>query len=348
MDQAQTRASVNVKLRTVDVAGSDAKLIIELRRAAVEDLSDAVIVGPPVAYDDTMGRAIDLAALPVILTQPLASDPIGRAGGHWAFALAPLMPQLAAREIDDAVRRGVLVPSLVLTNGPERIDPVAAALAAEMERRGLDPLTWIPTGSDGGVPPVVRSSLSVLRSVHCLAPITACRSVAREARSAGSIAMIYLPYLTSPNEHIKDDRDLAARAVWPSSRTLIPLPVLRAREDYARAEFLKTFGERHNVRPDIHAAIAYDALSLLAMAADRAGPDDRARLRDAFERITIPLIASSYSFTAERHAGPDAADLAYLRWEGGAPALAPTFGSTATTPAPARTASPALSPNRSP
>lgn len=349
--EQQRRGGTPMKLDIIDVAGSDAKLLIELRRAATDALTDALIVGTPVAFDVTVGRAVEVAALPVLLLQPINGDPAGRPGGHWAFALAPSLERLASSQIDDAVRRGVLAPSVVLTDGRERIDPMAAAIAADLERRRLEPLTRIPIGTDG-LPPVVRSSLSVLRSVHCLAPMSACSALAREARAAGSSVMVYLPYLTSPADHVKDDRDLAARAIWPSSRTLIPSPVLRTEEEHARAEFVKRFGERHGAWPGTHAASAYDALSLLAAAADRGGADDRAGLRDTLERITMPLIASTYAFTAERHAGSEPTDLTYMRWDANGPAIAPVFGTVAPTPspspAPLRTASPSPSASASP
>jgi hypothetical protein len=327
VDVAQARASVAVKLRTVDIAGSDAKLLIELRRAAVDDLADAVIVGAPVTYDETLGRAIGLASLPVVLTQPLAADPAGRLGGHWAFALSPLLPQLAAREIDDAMRRGVLVPSLVLADGRDRVDPMAAALAAELERRRLDPLTRIAMPSDWSVLPVVRSSLSVLRSVHCTSLPGSCAAVAQMAVTTGAPTFFYLSYLTTPAD-LGDHRDLAARAIFPASRTILPFdsPPTTA-TNQMRDRFLRAFAERHGAA-GAQSAIAYDAIALLAAAADRAGPDDRTALRDALERITMPLIASTYTFSALRHAGSDPDDIAYLRWAGAAvaPALAPSLG----------------------
>jgi hypothetical protein len=343
LDLERSRSGASVKLRTVDVASSDARLLIELRRAAVDDPADAVIVGPPAAYDDTLGRALEVASLPVLFTQPLAADPAGRTGGRWAFALAPSLARIAAHEVDDTMRRGVLTPSLVLTDGRERIDPALSAFAAEVEHRGLDPLTRIAMPADGSVPPVVRSSLSVLRSVHCMAPLASCSAVAREARAIGSPAMIYLSYATTPAE-IRDDRDLTSRAIWPSSRTLIPPGVLRTATDRARAEFLKAYGERHgSAWPPAQAAAAYDAMSRLVAAADRVGVDDRGALRDGLERITMPLIASTYAFAPDRHTGPDPDDLAYLRATGSAVVLAPLFGSliaTPPTPSPTRPPSP--------
>lgn len=337
----QGRGGVPVRLRTVDVAGSDAKLLIELRRAAVEERADAVIVGPPVGYAEALGRALDVATLPVVFLEPLPAEPSGGAGGRWAFGLAPSLERLAGAAIDDAERRDVLTPSIVLGEARERVDPVGVALDDVLGRRGLDPLTRVAMPSDGSIPPVVRSGLSVLRSVHCLTAVTACAAVAREARAMGSPAMVYLPYLVTGAE-AKDDRDLAQRAVWPSSRTLIPAAVLRLPEEHARAGFLKAYGEKYGV-PSVHAAAAFDALSLLASAAERAGPDDRTALRDALERITMPLIATTYSFAPDRHLGADPGDVVYVRWSG-APVLAPLFGSVVPTPTPTPSPSPRSAP----
>lgn len=329
-----------VRLDPVDVAGSEGRVLIELRRAATETHADAVIIGAAVTGDDTLGRAIDIAGLPVLLLQPLGADPAGRPGGAWTFALAPSIAQLAALHIEDALRRDVLVPSILLADRRERIDPMAAALNAEAERRGLGTLTRIELASDGTVPPVVRSSLSVLKSVHCLAPIAVCSTVAREARGSGSPALVYLPFAASPGKQLRDDRDLAARAAWASSAALPPSALAR---EYAA---------RHGARPDIHAALAHDAMSLIGRAAQRSGPDDRGALRDGIEGITMPLIANAYSFRADRRIGWAGGSLAYMRWDGTGAAVAPLFGTVAPTPTPsptpARTATPTPAPTSSP
>ena len=336
-DQGARR--IPLRVRVVDVGDSDARLLLELRRAAVDDPVDAAIVGTSVVWDDTLGRALDLAAMPVLFTQPLSADPTARPGGRWGFALAPTTARLAAWEVDDAARRGVLSPSLVLTLPATRADPMAAALDAEFVRRSLAPLTHVTLPADGSVPPVVRSSLSVLRSVHCTAAPSSCSAVADAARAAGAPTFFYLPYTTTPSE-VGDRQALASRAVWPGSPWVLPFdapPVTAANQ--ARDRFLRAYAERWGT-PGTQGATAYDALALLAAASDRGG-DDPLALRDALERITMPLIASTYSFGPARHTGPDAADLAYLRWTGSqvAPALAPSLGTGLATPSPARTAS---------
>ncbi len=338
-----------VKVRTVDVAGSDAKLLVELRAAAVDAAADAVIVGAPIAFDDTLGRAVDTAALPVLFTLPIGSDPAARPGGGWAFALAPSLERLASVEVDDAMRRGTLTPSLVLTDPRDRIDPMASALETDLAGRRLAPLTRVAMPADGSVPPVVRSSLSVLRSVHCTALVSSCTAVAQAAQAGSTPTFFYLSYLAATRD-VSDHRELASRAIWPTSRRILPFdapPVTP--ENRARAAFLRAFGDRYGV-PGVHAAAAYDALSLLRAAADRAGPDDRAALRGALEKITMPLIATTYSFAPDRHAGSDPDDVTYVRWAGSriAPALAPSLGTGLATPTPSPSPTARVTPTASP
>lgn len=317
------RGSARPTIRTdvIDLGGSQAKLFIELRRAADETRADAVVIGVPVTYDDVLGRAIEISRVPVIFTLPLDVDPAGRTGGRWAFALAPALEDIAALSFGDASARGVIVPSLVLADARERADPLASALAKELTRRGLDPITRIALPADGSVPPVVRSSLSVLRSVHCTGLASTCVPVAREARALFAPTLFYLSHLTTTAD--LGDRDLASRAVFPGSRHVVE----------------RATGS--------HAAIAADAMSLLGAAAERAGTEDRLRSRDALEAITMPLIASTYSFSAQRHQGFAREDLALLRWTGSAIALAlpAAAGSGVPTPTPRPlTPSPAASP----
>ncbi|MGH2378692.1 MAG: ABC transporter substrate-binding protein, partial [Candidatus Limnocylindria bacterium] len=199
--EEQGGAAPEVRLSFVDLAGSEARLFIELRRAAADQGADAVVVGVPVSYGDTLGRAVELAGVPVLFTLPLdVVEPATQSGGRWAFALAPPLLRVTAAAVNDATDRGVLVPSLVLTGGGPEPDPRASAIRAEMERRGRDPITEIALPDDGPVPAVVRSSLSVLRSVHCTAPVASCAAVARAARETGAPTFFYLPYSTVPGE----------------------------------------------------------------------------------------------------------------------------------------------------
>jgi hypothetical protein len=330
-------ARPQVRLTFVDLAGSEARLFIELRRATVEQHRDAVVVGVPVTYDDVLGQATLLAAVPVLFTLPLdVDDPVALPGGRWAFALAPSLSHLAFAAITDATDRGVLVPSLVLVPADSERDRRERALAAEMRRRGRDPITAIPLPEGGAVPPVVRSSLSVLRSAHCSAALGACAAVAREARSAAAPTFFYLPYATTPAE-MQGQTELASRAVWPATRSVVA-PVTPEGE-----AFLIAMRDRFGP-PGALAATAHDALSLLALAAGGGDASDAERTRAALERITIRLIATTYSFRPERHAGPDPDDLAYVAWSDGRvvharPAALGT-GLATPTPSPTPTAAP--------
>jgi ABC-type branched-subunit amino acid transport system substrate-binding protein len=255
--------------------------------------------------------------------------------------LAPSLPALAAWWVRDATERGVLAPSLVLSDGRERTDPVAAAMDAELDRRGLDRITRVPLPADGSVPPVVRSGLSVLRSVYCTGLAATCAPVAREARSLGAPTLFYLSYVATTAE-LNDQRDLAARAVWPASRWILAESALTPAAS-ARERFLQAYAERHGA-PGMHAATAYDAMTLLATAAERSGSDDREPTRSALEAITIPLIAGTYSFNPQRHAGLDPADIVYVRWSGSGIVLALPLGPLVPVVPGTPTASPRIAP----
>ena len=78
LDQQQARGGQQrLRATFVDLAGSEARLLIELRRAAEEGRADAVVIGVPFAYDETFARALTIARLPVVLTLP-APEPTDR------------------------------------------------------------------------------------------------------------------------------------------------------------------------------------------------------------------------------------------------------------------------------
>lgn len=335
----QPSAGPPLQISFVDLGGSEARLFIELRRAAEEHGADAVIVGVPVRYTETLGRAIDLAATPVLFTLPLdVVEPVTLTGGRWVFALAPPMLRVTAASINDAIARGVLSPALVLTRpGPEP-DPQARAIAEELERRGREPFTEIALPADGSVPPVVRSSLSVLRSVHCTAPAASCAAVARAASEILAPTFFYLPYATTPGD-LEDA--LAARAVWPASRALPgggPLGI--------GTRFVLDYTERYGP-PTSHAATAFDALTILDAADIDGGAADREISRAALERIKMPLITGTYTFSAERHSGTHPDDLTMARWSGERVefALPAVFGTGIATPTPSPSPLPSPSPS---
>ena len=85
LDQQQARGGPQrIRAKFVDLAGSDAQLMIELRRAAVDERADAIVIGAPVRYDETFASALGVARLPVLLTLP-APEPTSRRGGGWAI-----------------------------------------------------------------------------------------------------------------------------------------------------------------------------------------------------------------------------------------------------------------------
>src|SRR5206468_2985359 len=129
-----TIGSPRVRLRIVDVAGSPSKTVLELRRAAVEDRADAIVIGVPVDYDEAFAAAVQLAQVPVLFTLPIAEP--ATAGG-WAFALAPTPAQLARATLDQAAGRVVLSSTVVVSDESVTAITERAALVAELARRGV-------------------------------------------------------------------------------------------------------------------------------------------------------------------------------------------------------------------
>jgi len=62
------RGTPRLKLRIVDVSGSDAKLLLELKHLSEAGVTDAVIIGVPTVLDDALSRAVALLARPVLFT----------------------------------------------------------------------------------------------------------------------------------------------------------------------------------------------------------------------------------------------------------------------------------------
>jgi ABC-type branched-subunit amino acid transport system substrate-binding protein len=164
--------------------------------------------------------------------------------------------------------------------------------------------------------------------------------VAREARAILAPTFFYLSYLTAPSE-IQAEGDLAARAIWPASRWIIPAEAGSPERERFLLDHTERFGPAGS-----HAATAYDAVTLLALAAEDGGADDPDVSRAALEGITMPLIASRYSFNAQQHSGSHPDDLAFVQWRAGAItyALPPIFGTGIPRPSPSPSASPTPSP----
>ena len=136
------------------------------------------------------------------------------------------------------------------------------------------------------------------------------RSYVEAARTVTAGTSIYVSYVCEFAE-IADLRDVAALAIWPGSRWIAaPSP---GRTGSLRSVFLQSYIDRTGP-PTSVAASAYDALGLLASAADSG--TDPAAVRGRLQSGTFAGVATIYSFGPSQHAGFDARDLALLRYVG--------------------------------
>jgi ABC-type branched-subunit amino acid transport system substrate-binding protein len=313
LDQKQARGGQQrLRAKFVDLAGSDAQLLIELRRAALEDRADAVVVGVPFAYDEIFAQALDVARVPVLLTLP-GPEPVSLPGGGWAFALAPTYDQLARAAVDDAMQRGTLQPTLLASDESPPAIAERLALAREFEQRGLVPPTVVTVNAQDAAGRV-RAGASFARSAFFTGPAATYIDATRSLAAAGLTPRVYLSYLMEAGDAstLREGADLAT---WPGSRNLAGVSSVPTTAE--RVAFLQDFAAGHGP-PSTLAATAYDALALIdAAAASVGGTPDRARLRDRLEATTFAGITTRYAFTSARHAGFDTVDLVYLRWSVG-------------------------------
>jgi ABC-type branched-subunit amino acid transport system substrate-binding protein len=312
LDQEQARGQ-RMRVTFVDLAGSDARLLVELGRAAEEDGADAVVIGVPFAFDETFASALGVARVPVVLTLP-AREPMSLPGGGWAFALAPTHGDLALATVTDATLRGLLQPTLLASDESPAAIAERLALAGELERRGLIPPTVVAVTAQDAAGRV-RAGASFARCALFTGPAATYIEATRSLAASGITPRVYLSYLMEASDAsaLREGADLAT---WPGSRHLAAVsgPPTAA----ARATFLQSYTARHGP-PSTLAATAYDALALIdAAAASASGATGRAVLRERLEATTFAGIATEYSFTPARHAGFDDADLAFLRWSTGA------------------------------
>ena len=314
LDQEQARrGQQRLRVKFVDLAGSDARLLIELRRAAEEDRADAVVIGAPFAYDATFASALGIARLPVVLTLP-APDPASLPGGGWAFTLAPTYANLARAAMADATQRAVLQPTLLASDESPPAIAERLALAHEFEQRGLVPPTVVTVTAQDAAGRV-RAGASFARGAFFTGPAATYIDATRALAAAGITPRVYLSYLMEASD-ASELRGGADIATWPGSRNLATGSTAPTTAE--RATFLQAFATRHGA-PSTLAATAYDALALIDAAAGSAGgTPERARLRDRLEATTFAGITTRYTFTATRHAGFDTVDLVYLRWSVGA------------------------------
>lgn len=295
-------AAPRVKLKIVDVAGSPSKTALELRRAAVEDRADAIVVGVSVDYDDAFAAAVQLAQVPVLFTLPIP-EPATRDAGGWAFALAPTPAQLARFVLDDAAKRSVLSADLLVSDESTTAIVERIALSSELTRRRVTAkvVTVTPADATARLRPLLATTPTVF-----LAGTP--RSYVEAARTVTVGTGLYLSYLCDIGD-IADLREAAALAIWPGSRWI----AAASTSGSPRAVFAQTYTDRSGP-PTTVAATAYDALGLLATAAeDSTAPT---AVRDRLQSGTFTGVATTYAFSRSQHAGFDTSDLALLRYVG--------------------------------
>jgi len=318
LDHQQARGGQQrLRATFVDLAGSESRLLIELRRAAEEGRADAVVIGVPFAYDETFASALGIARLPVVLTLP-APEPIALPNGGWAFGLAPTHSDLARAAVGDATERGALLPTLLASDESPPAIAERLALAKELERRGLiSPTVVTVTAQDAAAR--VRAGAAFASSLLFTGPAATYVEATRSIAAAGLTPRVYLSYLIEASDAaaLREGADLAT---WPGSRNLATTSSVPTTAE--RATFLQGYAARHGA-PSTLAATAYDALALIDAAAESVGgTPDRTRLRERLEATTFAGITTRYTFAAARHAGFDTVDLVYLRWSGGRAGLA--------------------------
>ncbi len=301
--------SAAIRLKVVDVAGSDAKLLLELRRAAEEDRADAVIIGTPTANGDLLGRALQVAGIPVLTTLPAPPLPTGNG---WLFALAPPDEDLGSRAIDDAAARDLLGGAFIVSDESAASVRERQGLETGLAKRGLKPLPLVPlAGDERDVPAKLAPYLAQSRAVFCVGPGAGCDRTVRAAAASASRPTVYLSYATELAD-VSGFGDAAAIVTWPGARAIV-----------RHQDFLDKFAERSG-RASTLAGAAYDALSLIALAAPLAAPGDRFGLRDRLRATTFAGIDTTYSFTRRTGlSGFDPDDVGFQRWRAGRPEWVP-------------------------
>jgi ABC-type branched-subunit amino acid transport system substrate-binding protein len=290
-----------VKLKITDVAGSPSKTVIELRRAAVEDRADAIVIGVAVDYDAAFAAAVQLTHVPVIFTLPIP-EPATRGGG-WAFALAPTPSQLARVVLDDAAQRSTLSAALLVSDESTTAIAERIAFEAELARRRVTPnaVTVTATEATQKLRPLLAT-----RTIVFFAGTP--RTYLEAARTATVGPAMYLSYLCDFGD-LGDLRDAAALASWPGSRW-VAAPATGT-STLARTTFVQAYTDRAGP-PTSVAASAYDALALLSSAAEKS--IDPQSVRDQLQSGTFTGVATTYTFSTSQHAGFNTGDLVLLRY----------------------------------
>jgi ABC-type branched-subunit amino acid transport system substrate-binding protein len=307
-------SSFKMRVKYVDVAGSDAKLLLELRRAVVEDRADALVIGVPISVADPTMNAIGVGGVPTLLTLPVA-EPATAPGGTFAFALAPSPEQLSRAVVTDLAARGIMQPMLLAGDETRASAIERAAFLAELRRRGfVGPGVVSLDATDGAQR--ARAAAAFAKSVVLTGASAPYGDVVRAIPVSVDAPRVYLSYLTETAD-VTNLRDQSPIVTWPGSRGVTQSP--------GGTSFVQRFTDRYGA-PSTIAATAYDALALLDAAASPAPSDiGAARLRERLEATTFGGVVTRYSFGPTRHLGFRTDDLALLAWNAqrGAPVLAP-------------------------
>ena len=317
IDQTPATA-VKTRVTFVDVAGSDARVLLELRRAVVDDRADAVIIGTPLTLDGALADAIRVAAVPVLLTLPVA-EPAGVPGGRFIFALAPSPAQIARAIAGDIVDRSLAQPMLLAGDATRAAAVERTAFLTELRGRGLTPPQVLALDTADGAQRA-RAATAVAKSVVLFGASAPYGDLVRSIPVAAGAPVVYLSYLTETAD-VTNLREASALVAWPGANTMafVQPPTTTP------PSFLQRFVDRYG-RPSTLAATAYDALDLIGSAASSAPSDlDASRLRDRLEATTFGGVVARYSFAPSRHLGFASEYLALLRWSAqrGAPIVLP-------------------------
>jgi len=309
LDRPPPSATLKLRVRFVDVASSTSKLLIEFRRAVVDDHADAVVVGVSVAGDDSFARAAEVARVPVLLTLP-APEPIAGGRGGWVFALAPAPGTIAGTIASDIVDRGIVAPMLLASDESSAANVERAAFVAELRHRGIDaPTTVSVSGTDG--PMRIRVATSIAKSAVFTGPAASYGDLIRPIAPAPAtgVARIYLSYLTEITD-LSNLHEASSYITWPG-----PIALVSGLRGGDQRLGFQAFIDRYG-QPSALAASAYDALTLIEAAAAASPSDiDAARLRLRLEATTVAGVTTRYTFTPTRHVGFSPDDLTLLVWD---------------------------------
>jgi hypothetical protein len=284
------RGTPRVKLRIVDVAGSDARLLLELKRAADAHDTDAFVIGVPAVLDETLASAIALVGRPVLFTLPIA-EPAGTAA-RWIFGLAPTPAAIARVLVDALPTRGT--PSIIVTNGSLPAGREQLALEAVFRADGR-PLPFVmnagPDQRDTFAQrfkPFAGTGSGVFFAGPASGYLDPVRIV--PTADASTTVLVFLSYLADANDAGRLGES-APGVRWPGLRRPLSAGL------------------------GTHAATATDAMAMLAASADATGDPERSRSR--IEGGTFAGIATTYAFSPSRHTGVDPREIALLAYENG-------------------------------